>query len=325
MMNILIVCSSVIPAKFYGGTERVVWDLGKEFKKMGHNISFLANKGSYCDFAELTEINPELPLNKQISDNIDIVHFNQPVKEEITKPYIVTIHGNGSKGEKFDKNTVFVSENHAERHNSKSYVYNGLDWDNYEKPDFNSERKFFHFLGNAAWKVKNLRGAIKVCEKTGEKLAVIGGKRINTSMGLKISFSRNANFFGMLNNYEKIKILKLSKGFIFPVLWNEPFGLAITESMYYGCPVFGTPYGSLPELIKENCGYLSKKSDEIAEKIKNAGSFNKKEISDYAQENFNSKKMAINYLEKYNKVLNGESLNSHYPEIKETDTKFIFE
>lgn len=326
IMNILLVCPSVIPARLYGGTERVVWDLGKELVKMKHNVRFLAPKSSYCDFTELSVIDPDKSLNSQIPENTDLVHFHFPVKENISKPYIITIHGNGAAGEEFDLNSVFVSENHANRHNSNSFVHNGLDWTEYKKPDLENNRMFFHFLGNAAWKVKNLKGAIKVCKKAGEKIAVIGGTRINTKMGIKINLSLNAKFFGMLDNENKSQIMNLSKGLVFPVLWNEPFGLAIIESMYYGCPVFGTPYGSLPELINDKCGVLSSKMSEIENAIKNAGDFNKQEISDYAEANYNSKKMALNYLEKYQKVINGEKLNELKPKkSSETDNIFKFE
>ena len=40
-----------------------------------------------------------------------------------------------------------------------------------------------------------------------------------------------------LTSSEKGEILNSSKGLVFPVLWHEPFGLAIIESLYYGCPV----------------------------------------------------------------------------------------
>ena len=30
---------------------------------------------------------------------------------------------------------------------------------------------------------------------------------------------------------------------LFPVKWHEPFGLALIESLYFGNPVFGTPFG----------------------------------------------------------------------------------
>ncbi len=54
--------------------------------------------------------------------------------------------------------------------------------------------------------------------------------------------------------------MQRSKGLIFPVLWNEPFGLAAIESLYAGAPVFGPNYGSIPELINEKTGYTSNKS-----------------------------------------------------------------
>lgn len=39
-MRILIVHNSVIPAHKYGGTERVIWYLGKELVKQGHKVRF---------------------------------------------------------------------------------------------------------------------------------------------------------------------------------------------------------------------------------------------------------------------------------------------
>ncbi|RYE12133.1 MAG: glycosyltransferase family 4 protein, partial [Sphingobacteriales bacterium] len=52
-MNILIAHNSVIPAFKYGGTQRVIWWLGKELVKRGHKITYLVAKGSHCDFATI--------------------------------------------------------------------------------------------------------------------------------------------------------------------------------------------------------------------------------------------------------------------------------
>lgn len=312
-MNILIVNPSVIPAKFYGGTERVIWYLGKELSKMGHKITFLVAPGSESDFANVIYIDSQKDLNSQIPEDTDIVHFNFPVNEQIDKPYVTTIHGNSSEGQEFHENTIFVSSNHAARHNSKSFVYNGLDWEDYGTPDFKTERTHFHFLANAAWKVKNVKGAIIACEKAGETLAVMGGTRLNLKMGFRFTASTKAKFYGMVGGQEKNALLSKSKGLIFPVLWDEPFGLAITESMYFGCPVFGTPYGSLPELIGPEEGFLSESVAELSMAMNNVGIFNKKYISEYACERFNSKVMAMEYLKKYEIVLARKTLNPSKP------------
>jgi len=39
-MNITIVKDTILPVKHYGGTERVIWALGKELSAMGHQVHF---------------------------------------------------------------------------------------------------------------------------------------------------------------------------------------------------------------------------------------------------------------------------------------------
>jgi len=319
-MKILIVHSGVIPVKLYGGIERVIWCLGKELFKLGHEITYLVGKGSYCDFGSVIHIDSRKDIIKQIPDYVDFVHFSYTPKNilDIKKPYIITIHVNSNSTKEYDLNTVFVSENHAARHHSNSYVHNGLDWDDYKKPDLNVKREYFHFLGNAAWRVKNVKGAIGVIKGTKlEKLKVLGGTRFNMKMGLRLTFSPRIGFCGMVGGAAKEKLLNSSKGLIFPVRWHEPFGLAITESLYFGCPVFGTPYGSLPEIVRKEVGYLSNKKEDLIYAVNNSGDFSKKLCHDYAVEKFNSKKMALSYIEKYEKILSKETLNKSYPKLKE--------
>ena len=323
-MNITIVNPSKIPALLYGGTERVIWYLGKELAKLGHKLTYLVATGSVCDFGDIKIYNPQQPINEQISETTDIVHFNFPVKEKILKPYITTIHGNSSLGQEFDINTVFVSKNHAKRHNSNSFVYNGLDWDDYGKPELNNTRLYFHFLANASWKVKNLKGAIKIFSQANEKLAVLGGNRLNFKMGFRLTLNPNIRFYGMVGGETKMGLLQKSKGLIFPVLWDEPFGLALSESMYFGCPVFGTPYGALPEIVRNDTGFLSDNSKDLANAIANVKTFNRKIISDYALETFNSKQMALEYLRKYETVLSGKTLNEKKPVYVEELNRKIF-
>jgi glycosyltransferase involved in cell wall biosynthesis len=315
-MHLLIVNNAVIPALKYGGTERVIWYLGKELVKMGHKVTYLVAKGSFCDFANVIFINPERNLSAQIPTDIDLVHFNAPPSERIDKPYIVTIHGNSNDFNPLDVNAVFVSQNHASRYGSPSFVYNGLDWDDYGVPNLDNKRDYFHFLGKAAWKVKNVRGAIAVIKATEkERLKVLGGYRLNLNMGFRLTLSPRVGFCGMVGGAEKNALLAGSKGLIFPVRWSEPFGLALTESLYFGCPVFGTPYGSLPEIVSSEVGFLSDNCSELAQAVENSAQFSRKRCHEYALETFNAKQMAIAYLEKYTTVLNGATLHASAPKL----------
>lgn len=318
-MKILIVNNTAIPAFKYGGTERVIWGLGKYLVAMGHEVTFLVAAGSSCPFAKVLVYNPSISLEKQIPADTDVVHIQFQMEEKLSVPYITTYHGNNNHPFTFDFNTVFISHNQAKRYHGNCVVYNGLDWNDYGKPQLTNQRRYVHFLANAAWKVKNVKGAIAISKMANEKLYVLGGHRFNFNMGIRLTFDTHVRFKGMVGGNEKNNYLQGSKAMIFPVLWHEPFGLAIIESLYFGCPVFGTTYGSLPELIVPQVGFTSNSMQALAEALKESDSFSRKACHDYAVENFNAQKMAEGYIALYQKVMNGEKLHTTAPYFGEED------
>lgn len=54
-----------------------------------------------------------------------------------------------------------------------------------------------------------------------------------------------------LQNHQKNLFLKLSKLFLFPILWEEPFGMVMVEAMACGTPIVAFARGSVPEIIKD--------------------------------------------------------------------------
>lgn len=315
-MKLLTVINSKIPVKTYGGSQRDVWAQGKEMVKMGHEVAFLAKKGSTCPFGDIIPYNEKLTLNEQIPDDVDIVHFHGPIREEIRKPYMVTIHGNGQPGEIFDQNTVFVSKNHAKRHNSSRYVYNGLDLEELGPVDLNAKRHHLLFLAKASRKIKNLKGSIEIAKRANRKLAVVGGKKLTLNPKIK--------YFGMLGGERKSAVIQQSDALLFPVLWHEPLGLAILESLYFGCPVFGTTFGSLPELIGNEFGFLSNSKSELVDALQQIGDYDRKKCHEYICDNFSAKKMTEDYLKVYEEVLSGKKLNPKAPQSVITAKEPIF-
>jgi glycosyltransferase involved in cell wall biosynthesis len=137
----------------------------------------------------------------------------------------------------------------------------------------------------------------------------------------------------MVGGDGKNVLLNGSKGLVFPVLWHEPFGLAIIESLFFGCPVFGTPYGALPELLGgrmheaahsggqvealySEFGRLSIKKSELVEAIKSADDFDRNRCRQYVADNFSAARMAADYLKLYEKVLNGQDLHAQAPTLE---------
>ena len=320
-MKIAISCNVPLPVNLYGGAERVIWDLCYELSKLGHEMYLITPPGSRCDFAHVVEHNFNSNSIKCIPKRVDLVHFFSNVPANLEVPFIFTLEGNASCDEKLPQQTVFVSQNQAFRHGGNCVVHNGLTPC---EADLHLERKGFHFLGKAAWRRKNVKGAIKCARKANcGRIDILGGNRLNFNMGFRLTLDPVAQFHGMVDDCLKYNVMSKSQGLVFPVLWNEPFGLAIIESLFAGCPVFGTPYGSLPELVPSQVGFLSASSDELAEAMKDSQQWKPQVCRDYAIENFNSKKMALKYVEIYERVLGGEVLNKEPPQLKEPEPKLL--
>jgi Glycosyl transferases group 1 len=337
-MKILIAGNTLIPVSAYGSVERVIWWLGKALTGMGHEVTFLVKKGSSCPFARVLPLDEKETLAQQIPEGIDLVHFHFLPSGPLERPHLITCHENCGAPTEFDRNTVFLSHNHALRHGGSVFVHNGIDLDDYGAPDVDNRRMYFHFLGKAAWRVKNVRGAIDIAEDAGERLHVIGGSRVNFRMGLRVTLSPHVRFHGMLGGDGKNAIISASKGLLFPAIWHEPFGLGIVESLYFGCPIFGTPFGALPEILGSSMngkqdrrwngrveavhaefGFLSVKKNEIAEALKEAGSFDRQKCRDYVAAHFTAKHMAAAYLKLYEQVLEGKPLHQTPPCVTEAD------
>ena len=80
----------------------------------------------------------------------------------------------------------------------------------------------------------------------------------------------------------------------------------------------------MPELVKPEIGFLSNKSQELVQAILNVGSYSPKACYEYARDEFNSKRMAIDYLKKYEILLSGKTLNQDQPQLKEVQSeKFL--
>ncbi len=335
-MKILLVCPSQIPISTYEDAERVAWWLGKELAARGHEVTFLAKKGSECPFAAMVHWDDKKALDAHIPPGTDLVHFHSSPKAIPPVPYLISCYENSTTPCSFDHNTVFLSAKHAQLHGGEVYVPPGMDFDEYGHPNLTGKRPYFHFLGNAAWSGKNVRGAIDLATRVDGRLHVIGGTRVNFRKGLRITLSPSVRFHGVLSGPGRNALLGTSQGFIFPVIWHEPSSLAVAESLYFGCPVFGTPYGALPEALGQRIntrkaqagngtleaffsdfGCLSVKKSELVEALKNANSYDRAKCHEWAVAHFSASRMTNDYLRLYEKVLAGRPLHTKPPVLAE--------
>jgi glycosyltransferase involved in cell wall biosynthesis len=303
-VKIALVHNAQFPVKTYGGTERVVWWLARGLRELGCEVLLVARPGSDCPYAKVISCDFSQDLLSQIP-SADVVHFHVPIAHAPSRPYVVTIHGNGKLGEPFLPNTAFVSRSHAVLHGSLCFVHNGLDPDEYlfEK----NKQPYLVFLAKASWRVKNVKGAIRAARRSGRTLEVIGGRRP------LFFYRRRIHWQGMLSDEPKKQMIARASGLLFPVIWNEPFGLAVIEALVSGTPVVASRRGSLPELVSSDVGVLADTEAELVQGVERLSEFDPNACRERVLSLFHYRKMAEGYLKMYQKVERGEILNAMSP------------
>lgn len=293
-MKIVHVSHYKLPVKNYGGTQRVILWNARAQKKMGHDVVLLSLKGTRLDDLEVHEIPRELDdYGPHIPSGADIVHLYATPGVPPKYPHIVTIGGNGKPGETYSPNTVFVSRDHARRHGSSQFVHNGIDPDEFEYRATKDD--YFLFLSKASWKVKGLETALQLARRTGINLRIAGGRGI--------SFSRKIKYMGMVGGRKKAGLLSGARALLFPIQWEEPFGLVAAEALMSGTPVITSERGSMPEVVTDDVGFRCNGIDEMEQAIRSVGDIAPAACRARAEMLFTSEAMARSYLLKYREIL----------------------
>ena len=292
--------------------------LAKTLAQMGHSVTVFAAHGSIMPTG--IECITDLEVLTSKIKEFDLLHgFSRidPRLEELASGKVLfTVQGNGQAGERFHKNTVFVSRDHAKRHGSEIFVYNGLDPSELSFSDRPRPNRFL-FLSKTSWKVKNLKGACSLTSRYKQNLWIAGGDRPYSlrakSFAKKIT-GQDWKWVGSVNQEQKASFLIQGKAMIFPLLWNEPFGIVMTESLVSGTPVLAHPYGSVSEILEFAPQCLMRSEDDWAYALTGKIDLpSAKACREWVLSRFDQVAMAKAYLKLYEKVIEGKALNLTEP------------
>ena len=96
---------------------------------------------------------------------------------------------------------------------------------------------------------------------------------------------------------------------LFPIQWNEPFGLVMIEAMACGTPVLALSGGAVEEVVRDGIsGYVCRSADEMAQRARQLpGPFTPANVRQYCQQYFSLDRMVAEYLALYQELVDEES------------------
>ena len=294
-MHIAVVSHHRLPVKGYGGTERIVVALVRGLAELGHRVTLIAQPGTRIPQATVLEVpaaklrNPAFDLGPMLPNDADIAHAHFPVRRLPSgPPFCQTIYGNLKAGEAVPPRAVFLSRNHAVRHNSTSFVYAGLDPGEFL---FQTTKHDYDFFIGRLHSAKGYQWAIEGAKRTNRRLMLAGGWRP--------SFSTRIRFVGEVDGKKKAELLAGARCLWMPALWDEPFGLTTIEALFSGTPVLATKRGALPEVLTNDVGALCDTLDEIVEASRTIASRKPEACRAHAERYFTHRAMAEAYVRMY--------------------------
>lgn len=298
-------------------------------KEEGYENPFYAEAGYLVKFAKKLE---------EIGEEFDVIHnhtypefINLLACEQIKTPMVTTLHAQATAEyddvlSLFPKaNLVSISNAHKnmfKKANIRFVVYNGVDTETFSlEKQKDNYLLWIGRLGRAKDKdgnfvdAKGVRWAIELARRTGEKLLISGNvedmdfydKDVKPFLDDKICWFGPVSSEQELSHAEVVKLMQKAKAFLFPINWEEPFGLVMAEAMACGTPVIGFDRGSVSEVVLDGkTGYVvppSEGVDGLEKALQKISVIDSNECRKHAEDNFSIEKMIDSYEKVYKEVI----------------------
>jgi len=111
-------------------------------------------------------------------------------------------------------------------------------------------------------------------------------------------------YSGALSGRKKLKFLSEAKALLFPIEWEEPFGMSVIEALACGTPVIAMNRGAMPEIIEHGVtGFLANNQEEFEEYMKRIDEIDPAACRASVERDFSVATMAGMYTDRYREVL----------------------
>ena len=327
-----------VPPNGYGGIEWIVSLLADGLVEAGHEVTLFAS-GDSTTKAQLAAVFPVAPSEwightywelrhavaclarrgdfDVISDHTGLLGL--ALGSFGKTPFAHTVHGpvSGDPGAFYEQvvgmtpHAALISVSDAQRRPKPRLPWvatcaNALDLSLYA---FEPQRgEYLLFLGRMT-REKGAHRAIQVALESGLPLKLAGKCREPLERAYFDEFvaphlSEQIEYVGEVEHAEKVTLLQQARVTLFPIEWDEPFGLVMIESMACGTPVIATRFGAVPEVIENGVnGVIVDHWREMGEALPRADAIDPHESRRTVDARFSPGRMVADYLEAFEKTI----------------------
>ena len=316
-----------VPPADYGGTELFVAHLAEGLRDSGAQVVVYANGESTVnvdrrwiyehsqwpikapEHAWIRELNHESWAFRDAEKDCDVVHVQSAsglaFSRFVHRPVVLTLHGphDARLGEFYahypDTYYVCISDAQCKQEAMPRLrtIHHGIDPSQYHFVE--RKQPYLSFVGRIA-PIKGTHLAIEVAKRTGIPLKIAGDvqplyreyfeKKIKPEVD-----GRLVEYVGLADLRAKNELLSNSLAMLFPIQWNEPFGLVMVEAMACGTPVLAMPGGSVPEVVRDGVsGYICLTVRDMVRRVQTLN-INPRTLRQYVEENFSIEQMVRGY------------------------------
>jgi glycosyltransferase involved in cell wall biosynthesis len=320
-----------VPPAAYGGTELFLAHLAEGLCARGHQVVIYANGDSrvacplrwrypHADWPVACETTALLKNTdhtawavRDASGWADLVHVNDivglPFTHFIDLPVVHTLHHpvDPVMSAQYDRypNVHYVAisafQAHRERMPRLSVVPHGLNLSDYIMET--RKEDYVAFLGRMA-PCKGAHRAIAAARRAGVRLKMAGEiqppfrEYWEREIEPQIDGDR-IQYIGEADLLKKNELLAPARALLFPIQWDEPFGLVMIEAMACGTPVLALPGGAVEEIVCDGVsGWICADLDEMVDRIA-APAISASSCRAWVAERFSVERMVDGYLRVY--------------------------